>query len=41
VWFRYQPLSGFEGQTAEELYAEGHTQAVLAHLESLRDGGYA
>jgi uncharacterized protein (DUF2384 family) len=41
VWFRHQPLSGFEGQTAEELVAEGHTQAVLAHLETLRDGGYA
>ena len=39
--FCHQPLSGFEGQTAEELVAEGHTQAVLAHLETLRDGGYA
>ncbi len=41
VWFRHQPLSGFEGRTAEELYAEGHTQAVLAHLETLGDGDYA
>src|SRR4051794_12582718 len=41
IWFRHQPLSGFDGQTAEELVAEGHTQAVLAHLETLRDGGYA
>jgi uncharacterized protein (DUF2384 family) len=41
VWFRHQPLSGFERLTAEELYAEGHTQAVLAHLETMRDGGYA
>jgi uncharacterized protein (DUF2384 family) len=41
VWFRHQPLSGFDGQTAEELVAGGHTDAVLAHLETLRDGGYA
>jgi uncharacterized protein (DUF2384 family) len=41
VWFRHQPLSGFDGQTAEELVAAGHTGAVLAHLETLRDGGYA
>ncbi len=41
VWFRHQPLSGFEGQTAEELVSGGHTDAVLAHLETLRDGGYA
>jgi hypothetical protein len=25
VWFRHQPLSGFEGQSAEELVADGHT----------------
>ena len=41
VWFRHQPLSGFDGQTAEELIAEGHIGAVLTHLETLRDGGYA
>jgi uncharacterized protein (DUF2384 family) len=41
VWFRHQPLSGFDGQTAEELVADGHSAAVLAHLETLRDGGYA
>jgi uncharacterized protein (DUF2384 family) len=41
VWFRHQPLAGFDGQTAEELVTEGHMDAVLAHLETLRDGGYA
>ena len=41
VWFRHQPLAGFDGRTAEELVAAGHTDAVLAHLEMLRDGGYA
>lgn len=40
-WFRHQPLSGFEGQTAEQLVSEGHGEAVLAHLETLRDGVYA
>ncbi|WP_207460437.1 antitoxin Xre/MbcA/ParS toxin-binding domain-containing protein [Azospirillum sp. SYSU D00513] len=40
-WFRQQPLSGFDGRTAEELVACGHTDAVLAHLETLGDGGYA
>ncbi len=41
VWFRHQPLSGFDGATAAELTAAGHTDAVLAHLEMLRDGVYA
>src|ERR1700744_3616650 len=41
IWFRHQPLSGFDGQTAEELVTQGHADAVLAHLATLRDGGYA
>lgn len=41
VWFRHQPLAGFDGRTAEELVADGHADAVLAHLEMLRDGIYA
>lgn len=41
VWFRHQPLAGFDGQTAEELVTSGHGAAVLKHLESLADGGYA
>lgn len=41
AWFRHQPLSGFDGRTAEELVVAGHADAVLAHLETLRDGGYA
>ena len=40
LWFRHQPLSGFDGQTAEDLVAAGAVEAVLAHLETLRDGGY-
>jgi uncharacterized protein (DUF2384 family) len=41
VWFRYQPLAGFDGQTAAELTASGQGEAVLAHLDMLRDGVYA
>ncbi len=41
LWFCHQPLAGFDGQTAEELVAAGHAQAVLTHLGMLREGGYA
>jgi hypothetical protein len=41
VWFRYQPIAGHDGRTAFELVAAGHAEAVLAHLEDLRDGTYA
>ena len=41
VWFRHQPLAGFDGQTAEELVASGHGDAVIKHLELLADGAYA
>jgi uncharacterized protein (DUF2384 family) len=41
VWFRHQPLSGFDNKTAEELVAAGHADAVLEHLAMLSDGVYA
>jgi hypothetical protein len=41
LWFRHQPLSGFDGETAEELVTAGHAAAVRAHLKMLRDGSYA
>ena len=41
VWFRHQPLAGFGERTAAELVADGHTAAVLAHLDLLRNGAYA
>ena len=41
IWFRHQPLSGFDGQTAEEPVAAGHAQAVVTHLAMPRDGVYA
>ena len=41
VWFRHQPIAGHNGRTALELVEAGHADAVLAHLEDLRDGAYA
>jgi uncharacterized protein (DUF2384 family) len=41
LWFRHQPLSGFDFKTAEELVSEGQARAVLKHLEMLADGVYA
>lgn len=41
IWFRHQPLSGFDNKTAEELVTAGHTDAVLEHLAMLSDGVYA
>jgi uncharacterized protein (DUF2384 family) len=41
IWFRHQPLAGFDGRTAAELLTSGHIDAVLEHLEMLRDGTYA
>jgi uncharacterized protein (DUF2384 family) len=40
VWFRHQPLTAFDGATAEELVAAGRGDAVLKHLDTLADGGY-
>ena len=41
IWFRYQPIVGFDNKTAEELVAEGQSRSVLSHLEDLVDGVYA
>lgn len=41
IWFRHQPIVGFDGKTAEELVAEGHADAVMWHLESLENGVYS
>jgi len=41
VWFRHQPLPGHDGRTAQDLVEAGHSAAVLAYLEDLRDGAYA
>lgn len=41
IWFRFEPLAGFGGDTAEDLYRQGHADAVARHLEMLEDGVYA
>jgi hypothetical protein len=41
IWVRHQPIAGYDGQTALELVEAGRADAVLAHLEDLRDGIYA
>ena len=38
VWFRYQPLRGFDNKTAEDLVRAGHGDAVMKHLENLYHG---
>lgn len=38
VWFRYQPIPGFDYKTPEELVESGHAGAVLGHLDDLADG---
>jgi len=38
VWFRYQPLHGFDNRTAEDLVRGGHAGAVMKHLENLYHG---
>lgn len=41
LWFRFEPLAGFGPRTALELVAEGHADAVMAHLDMLENGVYA
>lgn len=38
IWFRFQPLTGFDGKTAAELVRDGQVEVVLTHLEMLREG---
>lgn len=41
VWFRHQPVPGYDGKTAQNLFEAGYASAVLRYLEELRDGAYA
>jgi len=41
VWLRFQPIAAHGGRSAQELVEAGHAEAVIAHLEDLRDGAYA
>ena len=41
IWFRFEPLSGFDHKTAEQLVTEGHGEAVETHLDMLEEGTYS
>jgi hypothetical protein len=41
AWFRYQPLMGFDGKTANELVAARQAETVLMRLDVLDNGGFA
>ena len=37
-WFRNEPIATLKRQTAAELVAAGHADAVMAHLSEIVDG---
>lgn len=37
-WYQNEPIADYRHQTAAELVAQGHAEAVLAYLEDLRNG---
>jgi hypothetical protein len=37
-WYRSEPIAQYDHKTAAELVAEGHLDAVLAHLRDLENG---
>ena len=37
-WYRNEPIVDYDHKTAAELVAEGHTDAVMAHLRDLENG---
>ena len=41
IWFRFQPIGGFDNCTPADLVATGHAARVLEHLEDLAEGIYA
>lgn len=41
IWFRHQPLAGFDHKTARDLVRTGNAPAVIEHLEMLADGVHA
>jgi uncharacterized protein (DUF2384 family) len=41
IWFRFEPLAGFDHKTAEQLVTEGHAEAVETHLDMLEEGIYS
>jgi len=41
IWFRFQPLAGFDNKTAEQLVIAGNAEAVEVHLKMLNEGVYS
>ena len=41
IWFKHQPIPGWEGKTAYDLVRAGKADKVTAYLESVRMGVYA
>ncbi len=41
AWFRSEPLSGFDGQTAMQLVQAGKAQQVLEYIDAVDAGVYA
>lgn len=37
-WYRNEPIADYDHKTAAELVAEGHVEAVMAHLRDLENG---
>lgn len=37
-WYRNEPIADYDHKTAAELVAEGHADAVMAHLRDLENG---
>jgi hypothetical protein len=37
-WYRNEPIADYDHKTAAELVAEGHIDAVMAHLADLENG---
>jgi len=37
-WYRNEPIADYDHKTAAELVAEGHAEAVMAHLRDLENG---
>lgn len=37
-WYRNEPIADYDHKTAAELVAEGHSDAVMAHLRDLENG---
>ena len=41
AWYRSEPLSGFDGQTAMQLVQDGKAQQVLEYIDAVDAGVYA